>query len=205
MAARRCAGTGYRRSSGRPWIATWHPLLLKFRIRSCQTLSRLPTSHSTDHQDGPGLWRVSRSPMSHPVAVHQDDPDPLNKNIIMPDNSFVGMEIDTVYQGSMTTGFGSIAKFETGLDLYKRISGVWFKVGGCYDTLEADDDLTDNQTLSCTASNAGTNTYRAGATHKAHTQNWHIWTTTIVDFYDSGDGNHDKAETDRLELCHGAC
>ena len=144
--------------------------------------------------------------MSHPVAVHQDDPGPLNKNIIMPDNSFVGMEIDTVYQGSMTTGFGSIAKFETGLDLYKRIAGVWFKVGGrCYDTLEADDDLTDNQTLSCTASNAGTNIYRAGATHKAHTQNWHIWIATIVDFYDSGDGNHDKAETDRLELCHEAC
>ena len=40
------------------------------------------------------------------------------------------MEIDTVYQGSMTTGFGSIAKFETGLDLYRRIAGVWFKVGG---------------------------------------------------------------------------
>ena len=68
--------------------------------------------------------------MSHPVAVRQDDPDPLNKNIIMPDNSFAGMEIDTVYQGSMTTGFGSIAKFETGLDLYRRIAGVWFKVGG---------------------------------------------------------------------------
>ena len=120
-------------------------------------------------------------------------------------SSLVGMEIDTVYKGSMTTGYGSVATFETGLDLYKEINGAWYKVGGCYATLTANDDLDDSKTLSCTATNAGTNDFRAGATHRAHTQNWNIWVTTIVDFHDSGSGDTDKAETNRLEICHGVC
>jgi len=120
-------------------------------------------------------------------------------------NSLVGMEMDTVYDGQMTTGFGSNAEFHTGLDLYKKISSNWYKVSGCYDVLIASDDLTDSQTLSCTASNAGTNDYRAGATHKAHAWNWFSGVDTIVDFYDSGSGDNNKAETDRLEICAGAC
>ena len=120
-------------------------------------------------------------------------------------NSRIGMEVDVVYKGSMTTGFGSVATFETGLDLYKNIFGGWYRVSGCGETLDADDDLDDSLTLSCVVDNVGENTYRAGATHKAHTQNWNIWTTTIVDFHDSGSNDSDKAETDRLELCHGAC
>lgn len=53
--------------------------------------------------------------------------------------------------------------------------------------------------------NVGKNVYRASATHKTPTQNWNMWTTSIVDFHDSGSGDSDKAEADRLELCHGAC
>lgn len=120
-------------------------------------------------------------------------------------NSRIGMEIDVSYSGSMNAGFGSIAEFHTGLDLYANVLGGWYKVGGCYDALYAHDDLTDSRTLSCTIDNAGENVYRAGATHRAHTQNWNIWTTTIVDFHDGGSGDSDKAETDRLELCHGEC
>ena len=120
-------------------------------------------------------------------------------------NSKVGMEIDVRYRGSMNTGYGSIAEYHMGLDLYKNIYGGWYKVDGCYERLYAHNDLDGSQTISCTSPNAGENTYRAGATHRAHTQNWNLWTTTIVDFQDGGAGDSDKAETDRLELCHGAC
>ena len=120
-------------------------------------------------------------------------------------NSLIGMQIDTVYDGQMTTGFGSIAEFSTGIDLYQNISGTYYKVSGCYDTLTAAGDLTDFQTLSCNASNSGSNTYRAGATHQAHAYNYFGGVDTIVDFYDSGAGDNNKAETDRLEICAGAC
>ena len=121
------------------------------------------------------------------------------------DNSLVGMEIDIVYDGSMSVGFGGVAELWTGLDLYKDISGNWLKVSGCYDTLTASDDLTDSQTLDCTATNAGENDYRAGATHRAHAFNWFGGQTTIVDFYDQGVGDSNKVETDRLEICAGVC
>ena len=120
-------------------------------------------------------------------------------------NSKIGLETDVSYRGSMTTGYGSIAEYHHGLDLYKKVFGGWYKVSGCYDPLDASDDLDNSRTLSCVRDNAGENTYRASATHRAHTQNWNIWTTTIVDFHDSGAGDSDKAETDRMELCHGAC
>lgn len=120
-------------------------------------------------------------------------------------NSKIGMQMDTSYRGSMTTGYGLIAEFHTGLDLYKNISGGCYKWSGCYKTLYADDDLNDSRTLSCARHNTGENTYRASATHRAHTQNWNIWTTTIVDFHDSGSDDSDKAETKRLKLCQGVC
>ena len=43
------------------------------------------------------------------------------------------------------------------------------------------------------------------ARHAGHTQNRNLWTATTEDFHDSGSGYWGKEETDRLELCHGAC
>lgn len=42
------------------------------------------------------------------------------------------------------------------------------------DTLYANDDLNDRQTFSCTATNAGTNDYRAGVAHGACTQHGYL-------------------------------